>query len=387
MLIRRVFNKGCMDLPVNILIIDDERGSRESLRMILKHSYNVFTASDGKEALEIIRQVPIDLVTLDLRMPAMNGSDVLREIRSLNPNMDVVIVTGYGTLKSATEAIRYGVFDYILKPFNVADIMSVVKRSIEKRHFDKKQKDIIRDLGKICAVEGGDRQAEGEAGDDEDMFLSIEKVISRSAQDFRDETASVDYLEFVRVLGSTLESNDPYTHGHSDRVHHYAIVLAHHLGFGARQAEEIQIAAFLHDIGKIGVGNTCIQKNGKLTEQEKALVREHPEKALELVGPLRLAPSILTIIKHHHERFDGKGYPAGLTGEQIPLSARIISIADAYDAMTSDRPYRKALPHEVVMQELLDGRSKQFDPSLVNSFVSLVRSDDFLPPSRSTSLI
>lgn len=368
-----------MNLSANILIIDDELGSRESLKMILKHSYQVFTAESGKAAMEIIRQVPIDLVTLDLRMPAMHGNDVLREIKVYNPEIDVVIVTGFGTLKSATDAIRYGVFDYILKPFNVVEIMSVVKRSIEKRHLDRRHKDVIRELENICITE---RASSRDADGNDNIFASVEHILSQSTNNFPCDKGSVDCIEFVRVLAATLEINDPYTHGHSDRVHHYSTLLAQDLDFNAEQSESIQIAAFLHDIGKIGVGNVCIQKEGRLTEVEQDLVRQHPEKGVELVGPLRLPPATLSIIRHHHERFDGRGYPARLAGDQIPVAARIISITDAFDAMISNRPYRKAMSHDKVIDELILGKQAQFDPFLVDRFITILESDDFTPPSR-----
>lgn len=366
-----------MALPATILIVDDEAGSRESLRMILKPYYEVHTAGNGKEALYILRRTSVDLVTLDLSMPLMHGSDVLREIKEHDPNIEVIIVTGFGTLKSATEAIRYGVFDYILKPFNVANIISVVKRSVDKRNVHRRQKDILMRLESICLP---DESAgfNGEAGvDDEKIFTEVGQVLTQSANGLYYDPGSVDYLEFVKVLSATLENKDQYTHGHSDRVNYYSQIMAQRIDLTPEQAAELQIAALLHDIGKIGVSNAHILKDGRLTDQEREIVRQHPEKGVELVAPLKLPSSIVSTIRHHHEWFNGQGYPSGIAGEEISVSARILSIADAFDAMTSDRPYRKSMSRNEVLRELRKGRNVQFDGALVDEFVGLLQSEDF----------
>lgn len=339
----------------NVLIVDDELGPRESLRMILKPSFNVYTAEDGRCALDMIKKIPIDLVTLDLKMPGISGEEVLKQIKNLDPTIEVVIITGYGTLQSAVEAIKYKVFDYILKPFNVADILSIVKRCIKRREMSSMIKDVLLEVEK-----------------DPKSPLKIHEQIAHfldQLDDFYYPLKGESYLEFVRVLASTLEGKDLYTAGHSERVSYYSSLIADGLGLTKIQKENLQISAYLHDIGKVGITNDSIYKDGPLDEEEWAAMREHPIKGVKIVAPLRLPYEVLEGIKYHHERPDGMGYPEGLSGKEIPLFARIIAIADAYDAMIVGRPYKPALSEDEAMLELKRSSVSQFDKELVDIFL------------------
>lgn len=341
--------------PSNVLVVDDELGPRESLRMILKPSFNVYTAEDGKDALEIIKRTPIDLVTLDLKMPGMPGEEVLKHIKDMDPSIEVVIITGYGTLQSAVEAIKYNVFDYILKPFNVPDILSTVKRCIQRRELGIRIKDMLVEVEK-----------------DYKTPLKIYEHIAHflnQLDEFYYPLKSESYLEFVRVLSSTLESKDPYTAGHSERVSHYTSLTADGLELSHTEKRDLQTSAYLHDIGKVGIKNAYIFKDSPLNEDELTAIQEHPIKGVKIVSSLRLPYEVTAGIKYHHERFDGKGYPDGLSGKEIPLFARIIAIADSYDAMTVGRPYKNALSKEDAMLELKKNAGSQFDRDLVNAFL------------------
>lgn len=334
-----------------VLVVDDELGPRESLKMILNPSFNVFTSEDGRHALQIIKNTNIDLVTLDLKMPVMSGEEVLRGIKEYDPSIEVVIITGYGTLKSAVEAIKYNVFDYILKPFNVADILNTVKRCLERREMGLRIKDIL------VEVEKGHRSP-----------LKIYKHIAHylnKLDEFYYPVKSESYLEFVKVLASTLESKDPYTKGHSERVQHYASLIAEGLGLSQTDTKHLQISAYLHDIGKVGIAI----KDGPLDEKERTLIQEHTIKGAKIIAPLRLPYEVTAGIKYHHERIDGEGYPEGLEGTQIPLFARIIAIADSYDAMAVGRPYKALLGKDQVLLELQSNAGSQFDPEFVNIFI------------------
>ena len=346
-----------------ILIVDDELGPRESLRMILKPSYEVYTAKDGISALEVIKKNPIDLVTLDLRMPGMPGEEVLKHIKNFDPTIEVIIITGYGTLHSAVEAIKYKVFDYILKPFNVPDILSVVKKCIERRYVSSKIKDVLEKTKR-------DAKSHSEIYDQITHFLN---QLNESCYYFLKRES---YLEFVRVLATTLESKDPYTLGHSERVCHYSSLIADGLRLSPDEKEKLQISAYLHDIGKVGISDIYISKDGPLDENEWAIVREHPIKGIKIISPLGLPSEVIEGIKYHHERFDGKGYPEGLSGKKIPLFARIIAIADAYDALTIGRPYKSPLSKNEALLEIKKCAGSQFDEELVEVFIEEIKKND-----------
>ncbi|NWF91992.1 MAG: response regulator [Syntrophaceae bacterium] len=346
----------------NVLIVDDEIGPRESLRMILKANYNVFAVENGNAAIQMVQQIPMDVVTLDLKMPGLSGIDTLKELRLIDPDLMIIIITGYGTLKSAIEAIRYGVFDYIPKPFNVPEIISIIDRSVQRRKLNLKIKEVIGNFFEVSL--GASPLKDGMPIQDGTAHPKWGREIPSGEQNF---------LKFAKVLAHTLEEKDPYTSGHSERVCYYSDFIAKRLPLSPKERAEIQIAAYLHDVGKVGISNRFMNKKGTLTPIDWAIIKQHTKKSIELLLPLNLSPSILACIQYHHERFDGTGYPDGLAGDQIPVGARIIAICDAYDSMTSDQPYRKPLSHEEAKSELLKFSGKQFDPNLVSIFLDVLK--------------
>ena len=350
----------------NILIVDDEIGPRESLRMILKPNYNVYAVESGYAAIQMIQQIEMDVVTLDLKMPGISGIDTLKEIRVIDPDVMAIIITGYGTLKTAIEAIRYGVFDYIPKPFNVPEILSIIDKSIQRRKLNLKVKEVLGN----CF----NQQILKEPLVDSDFVLQKEiKGMIDCKWDDTNLSDNQNCLEFAKVLAYTLEEKDPYTSGHSERVCYYSDFISKRLSLSPKERGELQIASYLHDIGKIGISNRFINKKGTLTPTDWAIIKQHTKKSIELLIPLNLSSNILSYIQHHHERYDGTGYPDGLVGEQIPLGARIIAISDSYDSMTSDRPYRKPLTNGDAKSELLKNVGKQFDPKLISLFLDVLK--------------
>jgi putative two-component system response regulator len=350
----------------NILIVDDEIGPRESLRMVLKPNYNVYTVENGYAAIQMIQQVEMDVLTLDLKMPGMNGIDTLKEIRMVSPDVMVIIITGYGTLKSAIEAIRYGVFDYIPKPFNVPEILSIIDKSIQRRRLNLKVKEVLGNCFNQQLLK------ESVAGSDSPL-QEENKGVTDYKWDEINLSDTQSCLEFAKVLAYTLEEKDPYTSGHSERVCYYSDFISKRLSLSPKERSELQIASYLHDIGKIGISNRFINKKGTLTPTDWAVIKQHTRKSIELLVPLNLSSNIISYIQHHHERYDGTGYPDGLAGEKIPLGARIIAISDSYDSMTSDRPYRKPLTNGDAKSELLKNAGKQFDPKLVALFLDVLK--------------
>ena len=350
----------------NILIVDDEIGPRESLRMILKTNYNVYCVDNGYAAVQMMRQTEMDVVTLDLKMPGISGIDTLKEIREIDPNVMVIIITGYGTLKTAIEAIRYGVFDYIPKPFNVPEIMSIIDKSIQRRKLNLKIKEVVTNFFDQHLLQKP-------VGDSAFFLENGFKGVTDGKWDDMNFPDNQNCLEFAKVLAYTLEEKDPYTSGHSERVCYYSDFISKRLSLRSKERTEIQVASYLHDIGKIGISSRFINKKGTLTSTDWAIIKQHTKKSIELLVPLNLSPNIISYIQHHHERFDGTGYPDGLAGEQIPLGARIIAISDSFDSMTSERPYRRPLSNGDAKNELLKFAGRQFDPTLVSIFLDVLR--------------
>lgn len=364
-----------MDYRGTVLVVDDELGPRESLRMILKPAYEVFAAANGTDALHSLRTHKIDLVTLDLRMPGIPGIEVLKEIKKAGNDVEVIIVTGFGSLTNAVEAIRYGAVDFISKPFNVAEILSIVSKSMERRSFNLKMKNLLQKI-KTLHLHGPEGMEEALTNLEKSLVASpsescqIKKDLYESLNPFNSfpfPKIAVNCMDFFKVLVYILESKEPYTYGHSERVSFYAETIAQDLSLTAEEKGNLQLATLLHDIGKIGLSNRLLEKTN-LSEDENLDIRRHPIKGVHLIEPLSFPADITSAIRHHHERWDGKGYPDGLAGKEIPLLARIIALADSYDAMTSDRPYRAELDFHNVQEEIVKNSGVQFDPEIVSIF-------------------
>jgi len=352
-----------------VLVVDDERGPRESLRMILSPTYEVVLAAGGAEALEALHTRPVDVVTLDLAMPGLRGQELMRAIRMDFPDVEVIVVTGHGSLDSATDAIRLGISDYLQKPFDVVQVTAAVYRALARRRGRRR---MVRFLEELADVVGRDvqvsavlEQVETDAG----MRNRLAEILARSGPELAPPPTEPERtLPFFEVLADTIESQDPCMRGHARRTAFYASLLADRLGLPESEKRHARLAAFLHDIGKIGVPGALLVRQGPLAPHERAEVERHPEVGARLIAPLGVSAGLVAAVRHHHERWDGTGYPDRMRGDAIPLVARIVQIADAFDAMTGGRPERPALDRRAAIAELERCAGTQFDPVLVKEF-------------------
>lgn len=310
-----------------ILIVDDNETNVELISMHLKpFDYELQKAYDGDEALRMIRQDPPDLILLDLMMPRISGYEVCQKVKE-NPAtalVPIIIITALRELEDKIKAMELGADDFLVKPFNKIELVTRIKSLLRLKQ----------------------------------MYDEMEHVES-----------------MVFALAEALEAKDIYTRGHSERVAKYSIILARELGLSEKEVQIVKKGSLLHDIGKIGVKDTVLNKVGKLTPEEISHIRTHPARGYEICKSLKSFKDYLPCIRWHHERMDGKGHPDGLMGDEIPLTARICSITDAFDAMTSNRPYRKGVsPLQAANIFEREIHSGQWDPKLLRVFIDLIRS-------------
>jgi len=355
-----------------VLVVDDERGPRESLRMILEPVHRVLQAANATEALETLRDEPVDLVTLDLNMPGMRGDALMRALRSDHPHTEIIVITGCGSVESAAEGVRLGISDYLPKPFDVVQVAAAVGRALSRRqsrtrlvHFLEELGDAVGREKEIASLLDDVQRSQKLKGRLEGLFGNRPSENDRRAEPPRTE-------EFLEVLAETIESKDRFMRGHARRVASFSALLAERLRLSARERSELRLAAFLHDLGKVGIPTDLLARPGALSGAERATVQDHPSLGERLLRPLDLPPAVCLAVRHHHEWWDGSGYPDGVTGDQIPLAARIIAVTDAYDAMTTNRPYRAALPPEQATAELRRFAGLQFDPELTPEFAAIL---------------
>ncbi|UCG15557.1 MAG: response regulator [Phycisphaerales bacterium] len=347
------------ELPQRILIVDDEPEVRSVLADVLTDGDHrcCATCSSGAEALLRLGHEAFDVVLADVCMPGMDGMTLLDSIVSRAPHPKVIVMTGAETAKAARHARRRGAFEFVRKPFDVDDLRRLVDKAA-KRNAEGVQvptdhdapfadQEEQRTVWKFMPDSPGG-QAERKS------FITVD--VRRQLQRL--------YVESIRALVAAVEAKDPYTEKHSVVVSYYCEIIAGRLGLPPEQIETLKMAAILHDIGKIGIPDAILQKPGPLTGPEFEIVKEHPKRALQILGHASFLTSELPLILHHHERYDGKGYPDGIRGEEAPLGARILSVADSIDTMLTARSYKPSGDVEYVKRELAAGAGHQFDPQL-----------------------
>ena len=353
-----------------ILVVDDERGPRESLRMILAPSYEVALAENGTSALEQLRSQPFDLVTLDLNMPGMRGQELMSVIRSEYPLLGVILVSGSRSFECALEGIRCGVDDFVTKPFDVVQVSSAVARTLAQRTGKRRLIQLLGGIGELIGAEQGSEDVLRAFSEDPNLGARLASMVSGGAAT-AGPAIPANTLAFLEVLAEAIEQRDVLMRGHAQRVGAYTAVLAEAAGLDGRALVAARVAGFLHDLGKVAVPSPVLSSRERFNDADRDRMRGHAEAGERLLRPLGLPPSIASALRHHHERWDGAGYPDGLSGEQIPLSARLVSVADAYDAMTCDRPYLPVRSDAEARTELRKYAGTQFDPRLVEQLDQL----------------
>ncbi len=333
--------------PTRILIVDDDASVRDVISVLLQEEgYECRTAAGAEEALEVAAQEAPPLVISDMKMPGRDGIWLLEAFRERHPETAVVMLTGYGDTEAAVDCLRRGAVDYLLKPPKLTDLIRAIERALAKRRIELARKRYQKKLERKVR----DRTAE-----------------LRSA--FKDIAQT--YQNTLLALVAALDAREHETSDHSQRVVKYTTAIAERLSMQGPDLEELGRGALLHDVGKIGVPDAVLLKPGKLTPDEWGEMRKHPDIGYQMIQSIPFLATPATIVLSHQERFDGGGYPRQLRGEEIHIGARIFAVADTLDAMTSDRPYRKATSFENAMAEVQRCAGSQFDPEVVRAFADI----------------
>jgi len=328
-----------------ILIVDDEKMICSVLaRRLNREGHACVIANNGREALSHFYKDAFSLIISDIKMPEIDGIELLRRVKEMNPKMMVIIMTAYPEIDMAVKAMRMGAYDFIIKPVDLDLVVLSVKKALEMKNLDQEV---------------------------ESYHKNLERLVEERTSEIRQALSVVkkSHLDSVMVLAGAIDAKDPYTRGHSDRVRRMSVRIGMKLGFDEKRLESLVFGALLHDIGKIGIKDEVLQKQGNLNSKEYQYIQEHPLIGVKIVEGIDFFKDKIPMIRNHHEHFDGSGYPDGLVGEAIPLEARTVAVPDAFDAMTSSRPHHGAISLEEALSEMERGKGKQFDPRILEIFL------------------
>ena len=333
-----------------VLVADDEPEIRDVLYDLLSPAYECAAVGSAEEALLCLHKKRYDLVISDIMMGGMSGIEMIPHVLGVSPDTVVIMISGVQTVESAINALRAGAFDYVMKPFDLQHVEAAVARAlthhtlrVEKRRNENYLEEMVEQ-----------RTAE----------------LDRALRSLGDA-----YRTTLRALTAALEARDSETHGHSERVVNFSLRLGREMGLDAEQTRSLEFGSLLHDIGKIGVPDAILRKPGALDESEWVKMREHPLHGQRILRGIEFLEGASRVVAQHHEKWDGSGYPLGLRDEEIDLNARIFSVADAFDAITSDRVYRRGRTYEEAAVELDDYAGRQFDPTVVDAFHRVPRQE------------
>ena len=337
----RKYNQSNEDAKYKIIAVDDEAGILDSLNVFLtKSGYSFVGITDPLEAIERVRNEHFDLMLLDFIMTPIHGNQVVEEIRKFNSELYILLLTGHKDLAPPLETIRrLDIQGYCEKSDKFDQLLLLIESGIKAISQMQEIKEINQ---KLTAT-----------------YAELEKA----------------YLESIETLRYTVEAKDTYTRGHSDRVSEYSHLIGKHLNLPEDDLKKLKLGGLFHDVGKIGVPDSILLKTEKLTDDEYSEIKNHPAIGSHILSNATMFKEIIPIVKHHHERFDGHGYPSKLVGEDIPYLARIAAVADTFDAMTSKRAYRDPLPLDIVKAELEKNKGTQFDPQIADVFLGILNNN------------
>ncbi len=337
------------DVPISVLVVDDEEPIRNALKKFLtQQGYDVVTAPSGDEALRVLQRQKVSVVLLDVRMPGRSGIDLVPQVLELEPSIAILMLTAVNDATTAALCMQRGAMDYLTKPIDLSDLARAILRAIRRRDSQIEQANLNQWLKEEVAV--------------------------RTAE-LRRERAKLERLSVatLEALVNALEAKDPFIRGHSARVADLAAMIASELGQSDEQVEQVRMAGRLHDIGKIGIREEILAKQGPLTTDEYEQVKQHVVIGSQILAPLSHLGDIIAFVRSHHERWDGQGYPDQLRGEVIPLGARVLGAAEIFDALTTARPYQEKMPPDVAVERMRDLSGSVLDPDVYRALEAAVR--------------
>jgi putative nucleotidyltransferase with HDIG domain len=330
-----------------VLIVDDEPAACKLLALVLSEAdFDCKTALSGAEALRLLERDNRDAIVCDLNMPGMNGMELLAEVRRRSPQVAFLVATGLDDVRAGILAMKSGADDYLVKPLQSDLVIASLHRALQKKRLEQE-------------VEG--------------YRLHLEEMVAERTQQIAAALHLVErsYEDTLEALGAAIDLRDAATEGHSWRVCRFALEIAKAMGLSETQHKTIAMGAYLHDIGKLALPDGILLKPGPLTAEERLLMQQHVQTGYDLVKQIPFLADASELVRTHHERYDGSGYLRGLKAEQIPIGARIFGVADTLDAITSDRPYRNALPFEVAFRIIHTESGRLYDPQVTAAFFSL----------------
>jgi response regulator RpfG family c-di-GMP phosphodiesterase len=330
-----------------VLIVDDDRQVRRVLgEFFAANGYKCHSAANGQEGLASFDAERPPLTVTDMNMPVMDGLELLKQARAMEPDAAILVLTGMADVQTAVESLKYGAYDFILKPVNMDELLIVAERALEHRQLLLERRE---------------------------YHALLERRVGEATRDLAATLRELEetYRSTLEALGSAIDTRDLGTQAHSRRVRGYSLTIARAYGVPEADMRDLEHGVLLHDIGKIGIPDAILLKPGPLTPAEWKIMRTHPTVGRDLVAKIPFLRGAVPVVYHHHERWDGTGYPLGLKGEAIPLGARIFAVADAFDAMTFDRPYSRAIDLDSARAEIQRSAATHFDPGVVRSFVEV----------------
>jgi len=331
-----------------ILIVDDEETIRLALRKFLRsRGYEVEIAGSGDQALQLLGKDSFALMLCDVRMPGMSGVQIVPLAREKDQDLAIIMLTAVNDAATATEVLSSGASDYLMKPVELADLQQAVDRALQKR----------LELIEMRRL---------------DMLIREEVALRTAELEQEKESLRLMSVSIAETLINAMEAKDVYLRGHSQRVAELAGQIAEEMDLGNIVCEDLKVAGRLHDVGKIGIREAILNKPGRLTSEEFEHVKQHVQIGLDILAPLFHLKTPLNYVEHHHERWDGTGYPRGLSAESIPLGARILCAADTFDALTSKRAYREPMTPIAALEHLKVDIGKQFDPSVYDALLRVI---------------